>query len=356
MNQQTEQIWTMLVRVGVVGGLAPEVGELDSPWYVKTLLAVSAWLAALFVIGFVGTNLKFIFTNVTASLITGGAMIGYAYAILRGTKYEFVKNFTLAMSFAGQALVMQAIFFGMTFEDEVAWALLALLQVLLIVFMQNFVHRVVSSSIAAFAFCMALTSVGVPSVMSSVIMFLTSWLWLNEFRYTRHMRKIRAIGYGLVLALIPLKGTALSSYEFLGWRSPYRPSELLVQPWMGDVLAGAVTLYVVWQLLRRRGMAISEWLSIAALLGTALLSAVSIEAQGITVGVVVLLLGFAGGNRVLLGLGIASLLFYISSYYYLLDATLLAKAQTLFVAGLILLATRWAMLRILRAETEVKDA
>ena len=244
----------------------------------------------------------------------------------------------------------------MTFEDEVAWALLALLQVLLIVFMQNFVHRVVSSSIAAFAFCMALTSVGVPSVMSSVIMFLTSWLWLNEFRYTRHMRKIRAIGYGLVLALIPLKGTALSSYEFLGWRSPYRPSELLVQPWMGDVLAGAVTLYVVWQLLRRRGMAISEWLSIAALLGTALLSAVSIEAQGITVGVVVLLLGFAGGNRVLLGLGIASLLFYISSYYYLLDATLLAKAQTLFVAGLILLATRWAMLRILRAETEVKDA
>ena len=84
---------------------------------------------------------------------------------------------------------------------------------------------------------------------------------------------------------------------------------------MGDALAGAVALYVVWQLLRRRGLAISEWLSVAALVGTALLCAVSFEAQGMTVGVVIILLRFAGGNRVLLGLGIASLLFYISSYY-----------------------------------------
>ena len=347
MNQQTEQIWTILVRAGVVDGPAPELGELDSPWYVKTLLAVSAWLAALLVIGFVGSNLKFIFTNITASLITGGAMIGYAYAILRGTKYEFVKNFTLAMSFAGQALVMLAIFFNTTFENEVAWALVVLLQVPLAMFMQNFVHRVVSSSIAAFAFCMALIFVGVPyAVSSSVIMFLASWLWLNEFRHPRHLREIRAIGYGLVLALIPLKGTLLSNYNFL--RSPSQPSELLVQPWMGEVFTGSVTLYVVWRLLRRRGMAISEWLSIAALLGTALLCAVSIKAQGVTVGVVILLLGFAGGNRVLFGLGITSLLFYISFYYYSLDATLLAKSQTLFVAGLILLATRWTMLRLLR--------
>ena len=49
----------------------------------------------------------------------------------------------------------------------------------------------------------------------------------------------------------------------------------------------------------------------------------------------------------LLGLGIASLLFYISSYYYLLDATLFAKAQTLLIVGLVLLAVRWLMVRIM---------
>ena len=117
-----------------------------------------------------------------------------------------------------------------------------------------------------------------------------------------------------------------------------------------------VTLYVVWHLLQRYGQAISERLSITALLGTLLLCAVSMEVQGITVGMFIILLGFAGANRVLLGLGIVSLLFYVSSYYYLLDATLLAKSQTLLIVGLVLLILRWLMLRILPVKKEAQDA
>ena len=119
---------------------------------------------------------------------------------------------------------------------------------------------------------------------------------------------------------------------------------------------GVVTLYVVWHLLQRYGQSISERLSITALLGTLLLCAVSMEVQGITVGMVIILLGFAGANRVLLGLGIVSLLFYISSYYYLLDATLLDKSQTLLIVGLVLLIVRWLMLRILPVKKEAQHA
>ncbi len=74
-----------------------------------------------------------------------------------------------------------------------------------------------------------------------------------------------------------------------------------------------------------------------------------------TAGMVVMLLGFAGGNRVLLGLGIVSLLFYISSYYYLLDATLLAKAQILLIVGLVLLAVRWLLLHPIPGGKEATD-
>ena len=219
MSQQNDQIWSMLIRAGVVDGPAPEAGEIDSPWYVKMLLAFSPWLAALLVIGFVWTNLDFVFTSVAGSLITGGAMIVYAYAILRWTKHEFASNFTLAVSFAGQALVAQAIFFNMALEEEMAWALPALLQVPVVVVVENFVYRVMSSSIVALAFCMALTSLGTPYAVSSLIKPLLSCLWLNEFRYPRHMRKIQAIGYGPVLGLIPLKGTASLSFDFLGLQS-----------------------------------------------------------------------------------------------------------------------------------------
>jgi uncharacterized membrane protein len=356
MSRHSEQMWRTLVQAGLVLGPAPEAGKLESPWYVKVLLAFCGWLAALFLLGFIGVGFQFIMKSSTASFITGGAMIGGAFAILRMPKNEFFEHLSLAVSLAGQALVVLAIFDITKRNDEMAWMLVALLQVPLAIVMPNYVHRVFSSFVAAFSFSMTLTSMGAPYVFSSVIMFLAVWLWLNEFRYPQHMRKIRAIGYGLVLALIQLKGTALFRYETMAWRSVPNQPELWVQPWMGEVLAGAVTLYVVWQLLQRHGQAISERLAIMALLSTLLLCAVSMEARGLTVGMVIMLLGFEGGNRVLLGLGIVSLLFFISSYYYLLDETLLAKAQTLLIVGLVHLTVRWLMLRIMPREKEAKHA
>ena len=356
MSLQTEQIWATLLRFGVVQGAAPETGKLESPWYVKVLLAFSGWLAALFLLGFIGMGLNFVFRNSTAAFTIGGMMIGGAFAILRVPKNEFVEHLALAVSLAGQALVVFAIFEILNRNEKNAWLLVALLQVPLAVVMPNFVHRVFSSFVAAFAFSMTLTIMGWPYVVDGVVMLLAAWCWLNEFRFPQHMGKIRAIGYGLVLALILFKGAALFGYRTMGWRYYQNQLELLIKPWVGEVLIGVVTLYVVLRLLQRYGRGFSDRLSITVLLGTLILCAVSMKVQGITVGMVIMLLGFAGANRVLLGLGIVSLLFYISSYYYLLDATLLAKSQSLLIVGLVLLIVRWLMQRILSVKRRAQHA
>jgi len=356
MSPQAEQMWTILTEAGLVHGPAPERGEPDSPWYVKVLLAFSGWLASLFILGFFGVGLEFILESSIASFIAGGMMIGGAYAVLRMQKNDFIEHLALAMSLAGQALIVWVIFDNFKGNDAIVWLLVALLQVPLAVFMPSYVHRVLSSFAAVFAFSPALTAVGAPYVVGSVIMLLAAWLWLNEFRYPQHIRKSRAIGYGLVLALVFLKGSVLFGFETMDLLITRDRPDLGVRPWMGEALAGAVTLYVVWQLLQRRGLAGFDRLAISALLGTLLICAVSVEARGITTGLVVMLLGFAGGNRVLLGLGVVSLLFYISSYYYLLDATLLAKAQTLLIVGLVLLSVRWLILRFMPPENEAKHA
>lgn len=356
MSRQFEQVWTMLLQASLVQGPAPATDESESPWYVKVLLAFSGWLAALFLLGFIGVGFEFVIKSSFASLITGGLMIAGAFVILRMPRNEFFEHLALAVSLAGQALVMWAIIDMTKSSDEMTWTLVALLEVTLAVVMPNFVHRVLSSFIAAYAFSEALTSIGAPYIISGVIMFLAAWLWLNEFRFPQHMNKIRAIGYGLVLALIPLKGTALFGYGAMTWRYGYNRPELWVQPWMGEMLTGAGALYVVWQILQRYGQPLTGRLAIVALVGTLVLSAVSMEVMGITVGMVIMLLGFVGGNRVLLGLGIVSLLFYISAYYYLLDATLLDKAQTLIIVSLVLFVVRWLMLRVLPASGEINHA
>ena len=83
-------------------------------------------------------------------------------------------------------------------------------------------------------------------------------------------------------------------------------------------------------------------MALAAALG---LGVLSLQANGISIGLMIILLGFAGCNRVLLGLGVYALLLYVSAYYYFLDATLLEKSLTLLVIGVVLLLTRWGFVR-----------
>lgn len=356
MSRARQEIWATLQKGGVVQGAAPESRERQAPWYVKALLAFSGWLAALFLLGFIGAGFEFVFQNSTAAFIIGAMMIAAAFAILRIPKNEFVEHLALAVSLAGQALVVYAIFETSHHNYKIAWLLVALLQVPLAVIMPNFVHRVFSSFMAACALAITLTLMGWAHVVCGIIMLVAALAWLNEFRYPHHMAKIRAIGYGLVLALIQLKGTSLFSDRAMGWRLLPQEDEIWAKPWLGEVLIGLVTLYVVYHLLQRSGQAISGRLSITALLGTFLVCLVSMKVQGLTVGMVIILLGFASANRLLLGLGIVSLLFYISSYYYLLDATLLSKSLTLLIVGLVLLTGRWLLPLILPVKKEAHHA
>lgn len=340
MNGQPENVWSLLLTAGLVHGDKPESGEPDSPWYVKLLLAISGWLASLFLLVFLGVGLAFVFRDMAPLLTAGIVMIGGAYALLRIPKNAFFEHVALAVSLEGQALVVLAIF--VYSPESINWVLVTVFQLVLAMAVPNFVHRVFCSFFAASCFSIALISIGLPYIASSIMMAMVAWLWLYEFRYPRHMEKQRAIGYGLVLALIQIKGTALFGVNVIDLFSGSADLNMGVQLWwVSEILLAAVTVYVVWYILKQLGRDLFEPTSIASLLGTILLIIVSAEAQSIAVGMLILLLGFAGSNRVLMGLGIGSLLFYISSYYYLLDYTLLEKSLTLLILGVVLLAAKF---------------
>jgi len=355
MSQPGAPLWETLLQAGLVQGQAPATDTIESPWYVKVILAFSGWLAAIFLLGFVGVGLQFITESGLASLITGGVLMGVAYAVLRIPKNEFFEHLALAMSIAGQALAVWSFYELLNTHGALLWALVALLEVLLAVIMPNYVHRVLSSYAAAIAFSMALAFIRVPHMAHALVMLLTAWIWLNEFRYRHYMRRMRALGYGLVLALIQLTGMTLFFRESMDWLIDYGPNEALVPSWFGELATGAVMLYVVWKLLQRLGVRQTDPFAITTLLSTILFCSVSLEARGITAGMTIILLGFAGGNRVLLGLGIAALLFYISSYYYLLETTLLIKSGTLLMVGVVLLSVRRLMLHVASRPKEATD-
>jgi len=113
--------------------------------------------------------------------------------------------------------------------------------------------------------------------------------------------------------------------------------------WIGAALIGATIVWVVWKLLIREGLTLGKEPGLAAIGGAVLVALVSVKAPGIGVTLVILLIGYANGNRVLTGLGIFSLLGYLSHYYYMLQITLLEKSALLVCTGIVLIAARLAL-------------
>jgi hypothetical protein len=354
MSVNQDSAWQTLLDAGLVSGAEPPAGELESPWYVRLMLGVAGWIAAMFLLGFVAAGLAWIVRSEQAMFFTGLSMLGLAWWLLRKFgKQDFMSQFALAVSFAGQVLFAVGVFgwFGVELKSTTSWIIMTLTQAMLALVMPNTIHRLWSAMAAGISFYMLLHSVQLAAVAPVIILAAAAWAWLHEFSWPRHGSMIRPMAYGLLLALV-LMDVAGGALQPLAEMNVVLQAAPLLTPWMGDLLTGTVLLWVVWTLLRRDEGAFSLPHTIAILAAVALLVLVSFKAPGLPTGVCIIVLGYAHGNRVLTGLGIAALLIYASSYYYTLDATLLVKSQVLAASGLALLLARWLMRRVLSGAQE----
>lgn len=352
-TRHTQQLWATLVQSDLVQGDPPPADHMESPWYVKVLLAFSGWIAAIFFLCFLAMACTAIIDNSAIAGLVGGAIVLIACILLRLAKNEFLEHLALAISLAGQALVIYWIFEHSLITETMSWLGTLLFQAVLVALMPNFIHRVFSSVAMGIAFCMTMLLSGWAFAAGGTLMAGAAWCWLNELRFPKQMRLIQAVGFGLVLAVIVLHATELSEHRFLFHFSSLRV-EQWGQPWMGELMKGAVMLSVVWEILQRYRQSTAQPLALIALLATTVVCGLSLEVYGLTAGMTLILLGFSASHRLLLGLGIAALLLLLSSYYYLIDLTLLAKSGSLCATGLALLLLRWGMLRVLSTPKEEK--
>ena len=119
----------------------------------------------------------------------------------------------------------------------------------------------------------------------------------------------------------------------------------VLSPWLGQGLMATVLVGAAWRLCRRPNVDATSGQVVAAMLVAVMLAVVSRPAPGVISAVMVIVLGFGNGNRVLTGLGVMSLLAAVFAFYYNLDTTLLAKSALLAATGVVLLALRSAVFR-----------
>ncbi|MFQ3786442.1 DUF4401 domain-containing protein [Halomonas sp. A29] len=344
MSRSITPLRERLGRAGITMTEGEGEPTLETPWFVRALQAFSGWLAALFLLGFIGMGAVFVLDSSVAAATLGLVMIAGAFALLRGANGDFVEHLALAGSLAGQLLVAWAL--GAALESVSAgfwWSLVGLQAVLALV-MPSLTHRTFSAFAASLAFYLALTEgASAPSLAGGLVLLALTVLWLNEFRWPAHMRQLQALGYGLLLGLLAIQVMGYHGQSLLLGRYDYGTGLTWLEPWVGDGLATLALLLLIRHVFRRHRYAIAPSARVAAYGAAAVLMLLSLQAHGLSQGAVVVALGFAIANRLVMGFGGLLLLLSISNYYYWLEATLLTKAMTLFALGVVLLAIRWAI-------------
>lgn len=90
--------------------------------------------------------------------------------------------------------------------------------------------------------------------------------------------------------------------------------------------------------------------AVSALGGATLIMAASFTAPGMIQALLLLLVGYAVCNRVLIGLGLFASGAFLSSYYYMMQTTLLEKSMLLIGLGVVLLLGRLGIRKWLPAQ------
>ena len=338
-------LWEQLAAAGLVTGEMPADTSSPTPWYVRVMLCVAGFIAALFLMAFVGAALMFVVESAIASTIAGAVLIGAAVAIFRNApRSDFATTFALALSMLGQVFVVWVLVSALKLKPpEVATAILVL-EAALALAMPSFVHRVLSALAASIALPFALLPLGLTFIAPGLLACAFVWLWLNECRLATRQSITVPIAYGLTLAYVQMEAVpllGLHAKRGLGLAE----AGLVVAPWLAEALAVGALVATVVVLLDRAGWQLHERRTLMAAGSVLAIGAASFLAPGLAGSLAIAVLGFANANRVLLGLGVVSMLFYASTYYYLLDITLLAKSGVLIATGVTLLAARWILMR-----------
>ena len=352
MNSEVNTIWSDLLQASLVQGDAPQAKTQDaaSPWHVKALLGFSGWLAAAFLIGFIGLSFQSLIKHGPVAFVIGCGMILFAYFMFKKQSGEFLEHLAIAVSLAGHFFIIYALVDNSVLPS-LSWGAIVCIETALAFFVPNFIHRFFSTFIALFALKMVLISNGMFALFDGIVLFIVIGVWQNAFRYPKRIREMHAFVYGASVALMLLYGKV--AYGFM---LQNHVNAFSIPAWMGEVLLGAAIFYGVWKLLQRRKTGLFDPAALLAFTATLLLSLLSVKIPALGIGVFILLLGFSCSNRVLIGLGGAGMLYAFATYYFQHAPTLMEKSLILLIAGVVLLGMRFAMKIFLTDPKEAEHA
>jgi|HigsolmetaAR205D_1030408.scaffolds.fasta_scaffold00094_10 hypothetical protein len=306
---EVEALRLELVRRGLLDADVPafEPAAGRRPWYLTLLLGCAGWLAGIF--GLVCFGLTFTPKGVLEFTLVGVFGLGVAYAfygIARGS--VFFDQLALALSIAGQLAIAFAAAEATDFGTATA-ALVAVLEIVLVVVMPNRFAKLLSTIFAAIAWALAL------------------WLHWKLYRIEPQSASFWRVLVVWLVVWLPLAACLqwLIARESLwiarGWQHLARPvlNGLIVSLAFGTLISAPLATFGLGS--AKPGL---SWLVLWPLLGT-------------SAALFAVFAAFRVRRRALAGAAIVAALLHVSQTYFLVSTTLLVKAAVMLAVGVALL-------------------
>lgn len=332
-------------RGELAGLLAGE--PVGTTWYIQAAVGISAWIAALFIIGFIVTGI-ILTESALAYSVTGLIFI----AVAVGVKYlfrrsNFAGQLSLAISLAGQGLFVAGI--GLGAESLLTTCLITILmEATLFLLYPGRLHRFISALVILGAILTLLYGEWeIYEATHGLVILLLSLallIWSEDSYFvSRGLRSLaRPLGYAVTLTLL---GLLLPSviYEIN-----------YVKHWWISTLGLLVVslLFFIYLRFGRNVLNLSPTLMAAMAGGVVVLSLLTWQTPGILASLILLIVGFWRGRRLVWGLAVAFLVFFIGAFYYHLALDLYEKSLILMGSGALLFLARIFLLRQFRPVQE----
>lgn len=357
MNNET--LWQSLKSVQLVEGDEPVVNDNEiTPWYIRILQGFAGWLAALFLLGFLGFGVAGLFDNGPVLLFMGLLLNGSAYVYYRNNQgSDFFDQLVLAFSLTGQFLVAFGLFETFDFRSRQWMVVLAVYQFILVLIMRQYLHRFLSTWFGIIALFWGFEGLVYSGVGSALVAALLVWIWLDKSGWQERKAFYEPIGYALALALLQLNVHSHLWLLDLFWYR--RDASGLLLEWGGPlraVLNTGVLSYFVWRIAGEQGISLQQPAGRLTLLGLLLLLLLAFPILGLSSAVLLLLLGYARQKPVLQVMGGLALLGFVGWYYHNMQTTLLIKSLVMMATGLGLLVGWWLVRRFLGTPNNAAQA
>ena len=335
----------------------------NAPWFIHLFFGFSGLVSSLFLVGFLTLLLTQIgiFEHAGLQFIIGIVLSAVAFITFTNKKTRhntFWNSLAFAISGTGQFYLLFALFSSQLTNLSKIWLFIAL-QIIMTLIMPNFVYRLLSSMAALGGVVYLLNFYQLPELSMGLLALITIMATVQRYPLVNHLSVqwqsaaldiSKALSHASAVILLGISVYLISAEygrNFIHNGQAFSYNYILAQGLM--ILA---SLYATYLILKRYHIALLTKPSLIIMSIVIILGLLSIYVSGLLATSLVIAIAFANSQRVLLGLGIVSLVGYIFWYYYQLDTTLLIKSGSMLIIGLVVLLLR-ALLKRLSAPKAV---